>query len=68
MEGYKILEKLGDGAYGCVSKAINTKTGETVAIKVMKQHFDSWQECLDLREVKSLRKLVHPNIIKLKEV
>ena len=30
--------------------------------------FDSWNECLELREVKSLRKLKHPNIIKLKEV
>ncbi len=68
MEGYKILEKLGDGAYGCVSKAQNLKTGEIVAIKVMKQKFDSWETCLNLREVKSLRKLIHPNIVKLKEV
>jgi protein kinase len=39
-----------------------------VAIKKMKRPFMSWQECMDLREVKSLRKLNHPNIVKLKEV
>ncbi|RVW88678.1 Serine/threonine-protein kinase MHK [Vitis vinifera] len=27
-----------------------------------------WEECMNLREVKSLRKLNHPNIIKLKEI
>lgn len=34
----------------------------------MKRKFYSWQECMDLREVKSLRKLNHPFIVKLKEV
>ena len=29
---------------------------------------DTWEECTKLREVKSLKKLQHPNIIKLKEV
>ncbi|CAK9868703.1 unnamed protein product [Sphagnum jensenii] len=34
----------------------------------MKRKFYSWDECMNLREVKSLRKLNHPNIVKLKEV
>lgn len=34
----------------------------------MKRKFYSWDECLQLREVKSLRKLHHPCIVKLKEV
>jgi len=42
MEGYKIIESLGDGSYGCVTKAINIKTGEVVAIKSMKEKFNSW--------------------------
>lgn len=49
-------------------KATNTKTGELVAIKKMKQKYTNWNECIELREIKSLRKLNHPNIIKLKEV
>ncbi len=39
-----------------------------VAIKKMKRKFYSWEECMGLREVKSLRKLNHPCIVKLKEV
>ena len=34
----------------------------------MKQKFYSWEECLKLREVTSLKKLNHANIVKLKEV
>lgn len=51
-----------------VYKATNATTGETVAIKKFKQKYESWDECIELREVKSLRKLTHSNIIKLKEV
>ena len=39
-----------------------------VAIKKMKRKFFSWEECMSLREVKSLRKLNHPCVVKLKEV
>ncbi|XP_021770577.1 cyclin-dependent kinase F-3-like isoform X2 [Chenopodium quinoa] len=34
----------------------------------MKRKFYFWEECVNLREVKSLRRMSHPNIIKLKEV
>ena len=34
----------------------------------MKRRFGSWEECMALREVRSLRKLSHPAIVKLKEV
>lgn len=34
----------------------------------MKKKFGTWEECMSLREIKHLRKLNHPNIIKLKEV
>lgn len=34
----------------------------------MFKKFYSWDEAMNLREVKSLRKLNHPNVIKLKEV
>jgi serine/threonine protein kinase len=39
-----------------------------VAIKRLKKKYGTWEECLQLSEVKALRKLVHANIIKLKEV
>lgn len=67
MERYKILKSVGDGTYGVVFKAVNTSSGEVCAIKKMKTKFKSWEECLGLREIKSLRKLSHSNIVKLKE-
>ena len=69
MNKYEMLSALGDGTYGTVFKARSHKTGETVAVKKMKKKFFSWDECVNLAEVSSLRKLhTHPNIIKLKEV
>ena len=68
MEKYQILKFVGDGTYGTVNQAINRSTGEVVAIKRMKEQFPTWESCLALREIKSLRKLSHNNIISLKEV
>ncbi len=68
MDKYKITKTLGDGTYGSVVKAINKQTNEEVAIKKMKKKFYSWEECMALREIKSLRKLTQCNIVKLKEV
>ncbi|XP_057963873.1 cyclin-dependent kinase F-4 [Malania oleifera] len=68
MERYKIIKEVGDGTFGSVWRAINKRTGEIVAIKKMKKKYYAWEECINLREVKSLRKMNHPNIVKLKEV
>lgn len=68
MHRYQVVSQLGDGSFGVVNKAIHTTTGEVVAVKKMKQRFGSWEECLQLREIQSLRRLQHTNIIKLKEV
>jgi len=68
MNRYKVTKVLGDGTYGSVLRAQNKQTGEWVAIKKMKQKYYSWDECMKLREINSLRKLIHPNIVKLKEV
>ncbi|XP_065015747.1 cyclin-dependent kinase F-4-like isoform X1 [Musa acuminata AAA Group] len=68
MERYRVAKEVGDGTFGTVWQAINKQSGEVVAIKKMKIKYYSWEECLNLQEVKSLRRLNHPNIIKLKEV
>ena len=59
MDRYRVLNQIGDGAFGTVFKAINRSSGEVTAIKRMKKKYHSWEECLKLREVKSLRKLSH---------
>ncbi|WAR23955.1 CILK1-like protein [Mya arenaria] len=68
MNRYAVTKQLGDGTYGSVLLATCIETNEKCAIKKMKKKYYSWDECLNLREVKSLRKLNHANIVKLKEV
>jgi len=68
-ERYKPLKRLGSGAYGCVVSAEDMKTGEKVAIKKVKDCFHNLTDAKRiLREIKLLRHLDHPNIIKLKDM
>jgi serine/threonine protein kinase len=68
MDRYKVVKPIAEGSFGTVCKGLNRITGEPVAIKTMRNRYFSWEECLSLREIKSLRKLTHPNLVKLKEV
>ncbi|XP_046423355.1 serine/threonine-protein kinase dyf-5 isoform X2 [Neodiprion pinetum] len=68
MNRYITLHQLGDGTYGSVVLGQRIDTGEKVAIKRMKRKYYSWEEAMNLREVKSLKKLSHANVVKLKEV
>jgi serine/threonine protein kinase len=60
-----------------VYKAKEKSTGELVAIKVLKKKYKKWEDCLELRECRSLQKLHEEslsnkpgeeNIIKLKQI
>ncbi|KAL5811483.1 hypothetical protein ACOSQ4_028051 [Xanthoceras sorbifolium] len=68
MEKYQLLNQVGAGSFGRVWKAFNKHSGEVVAIKMLREKFHSWEECLSLEEIKSLKILRHPNIVLLKEV
>lgn len=65
---YKFVSKKGEGTFSEVIKA-QTSNNKFVAIKRMKNHFDSIEQVNNLREVQALKKLSpHPGIIKLLEV
>jgi renal tumor antigen len=50
-------------------KAQSIKTGKYVAIKCMKNHFDSIEQVNNLREIQALRRLSpHPHVVKLLEI
>ena len=57
MEDYEILTRLGGGTFADVYKAIEKSTNEIVAIKTLKKKYKKWEDCLELRECKSLQKL-----------
>ncbi|PON69800.1 Serine/threonine protein kinase [Parasponia andersonii] len=66
---YKILEVIGKGSYGVVCAAIDTHTGEKVAIKKINDVFEHLSDALRiLREVKLLRLLRHPDIVEIKRI
>lgn len=52
MNRYITLNQLGDGTYGSVVLGQRIDTGEKVAIKKMKRKYYSWDEAMNLREVK----------------
>ena len=70
LERYELLQKLGQGAYGIVWKAMDKRTREIVALK---KNFDAFQNATDaqrtFREIMFLQQLSgHENIIRLLNV
>ena len=77
MENYEIITRLGGGSFADVYKALEKSTNSYVAIKTLKKKYSKWEDCLELRECRSLQKLNdetlssnagYDNIIKLKEI
>ncbi|GBF63691.1 sporulation protein kinase [Trichophyton mentagrophytes] len=68
---FQVLKEVGDGSFGSVALArVRTagsnvaRRGTMVAIKTMKKTYNSFTECLDLREVVFLRSLPqHPHLV-----
>ena len=63
VDGYKVWEKLGEGASGIVYR-VETEQGDEFALKLLKPQQVHTPEMLDRfrREMKTLRTLNHPNI------
>ncbi|XP_065852333.1 mitogen-activated protein kinase 20 isoform X2 [Euphorbia lathyris] len=66
---YKIQEVIGKGSYGVVCSAIDTHTGQKVAIKKIHDIFEHISDAARiLREIKLLRLLRHPDIVEIKHI
>ena len=62
-------EKLGEGTFGIVSKAVSKRTGKAFALKKILMHNEKEGFPITaLREVKLLKMLSHPNILRLEEM
>ena len=66
---FKVIKKIGSGAYGHVWKIIDNKDKK---VKALKKNFDAFNNSTDAqrtsREIMFLMELKHPNIIKLEQV
>ncbi|KAL9372373.1 hypothetical protein Peur_034617 [Populus x canadensis] len=66
---YQVQEVVGKGSYGVVGSAIDTHTGEKVAIKKINDVFEHVSDATRiLREIKLLRLLRHPDIVEIKHI
>ena len=66
---YEKLNKVGEGTYGVVYRARDTKSGEIVALKrVRMEEEKDGLPVSSLREINLLLNLRHRNIVELKEV
>lgn len=66
---YKIQEVIGKGSYGIVASAIDSHSGEMVAIKKINDVFEHVSDAMRiLREIKLLRLLRHPDIVEIKHI
>ena len=69
IETYKYIGLLGEGSYGKVYLVISNSTKKYYAMKTIEiSQLNEEQKKEALQEAKILKKLDHPNIIKLKEV
>lgn len=63
-ERYSKMEKLGEGTYGVVYKAVARSTGQLVALK--KVRVDAWEDGVPataMREISVLKEITHPNVV-----
>ncbi|KAF8390011.1 hypothetical protein HHK36_024532 [Tetracentron sinense] len=66
---YQIQEVIGKGSYGVVGSAVDTHTGDKVAIKKINDVFEHVSDATRiLREIKLLRLLRHPDIVEIKHI
>ncbi|CAE8582190.1 unnamed protein product [Polarella glacialis] len=68
---YILMEEIGKGVYGSVTRARHTVSGEVVAIKKLHYDPEAWMDGVPahaLREVSLLRDFHHSNIVELKDI
>lgn len=67
IEGYRLVEQIGEGGFGRVYKAIQLTTEQSVAIKLLKDSKHSNQKQIERfeRETQLSAQISHPHIVKL---
>lgn len=67
---YRLIERIGLGGTAIVFKGEDVRTGETVAIKILKEEYAQDEEFIRRfrKEAEAAMKLNHPNIVSVKDI
>ena len=65
---YELQEQLGEGGMGVVWRALDVRTGSSVAIKLLKDISDPVAVDLFTKEWRALAEISHPNIVEVRDV
>lgn len=70
VDEFEKIKSIGEGTYGKVYCAKDTKTSEIVALKKVKmdQENENGMPITSIREIHLLKQISHPNIVSLKDV
>eukprot|EP00033_Pygsuia_biforma_P003211 GCRY01003522.1.p1 GENE.GCRY01003522.1~~GCRY01003522.1.p1 ORF type:complete len:344 (+),score=61.16 GCRY01003522.1:190-1221(+) len=69
VSSYEKIGRIGEGTYGVVYKVRHKKTKQIFALKRMKVYLDhDGFSMTSLREIKILKRLIHPNVVELIKV
>ncbi len=69
IERYQKLEKVGEGTYGVVYKALDKVTGDHIAMKKIRlDHDEEGIPSTAIREIALLKEIKHKNVVGLKTV
>lgn len=66
---YEIVRHIATGGMGSVYRAIDTETGEVVALKILRENLAARPVLIERfrREARNAAKLIHPNIVTLRD-
>ncbi|EAQ78811.1 bifunctional serine/threonine-protein kinase/formylglycine-generating enzyme family protein [Blastopirellula marina] len=65
---FELLKRVGEGSFGTVWKAIDTRLDRVVAVKLLRNHLaGSAEQAMFAREARSLARLKHPNVVAVHE-
>ena len=69
-EDYMLLKDLGEGTFGNVKLGKHMQSGQLVAVKILEKNRITDQADVErvIREIKILKGIRHPNVIKLYEI
>lgn len=66
---FEKVDKLGEGTYGVVFKALDLETNQIVALKKIRlDNIDEGIPSTAIREISLLQELQHPNIVELRDI